>query len=132
MRIRREYDREYYRTHKAEKIEYAREYNKTHKEKCRIYEKRYGHRIKAKVFAHYCNGELSCAYCGIKDIEVLTIDHINNNGREHRRTLNLHGGVKFYKWLMANRYPPEYQVLCYNCNIKKFRVGQPEAHNISP
>lgn len=57
-----------------------------------------------------------CACCGVKDIRLLTIDHINGGGNKHRRML---GHSKIYRWLKQNRYPDGYQVLCWNCNLGK-------------
>jgi len=67
-----------------------------------------------------------CAYCGEDFIEFLTIDHINNNGSEHRRSIsNNHnnGGIVVYRWLKKNLYPEGFQTLCYNCNCAKSRIG---------
>src|SRR5437773_4619152 len=41
-----------------------------------------------KVFAHYGpNGEMRCSWegCGIRDIDMLSIDHIEGNGGNHRK-----------------------------------------------
>ena len=63
-----------------------------------------------------------CACCGEDEFLCLTIDHINNDGAERRR--NEHGrGPKFYRWLIANEYPSDFQVLCWNCNIAKYKNG---------
>lgn len=66
-----------------------------------------------------------CVYCG-ETLEVfLTIDHINNDGNKHRRTIGTSKtGVNIYAWLRKNNYPPEFQVLCVNCNHAKGRVGE--------
>lgn len=73
-------------------------------------------RINAKqaVFAHY--GE-QCACCSIADQTVLTIDHINGNGCQHRKELGNKSGFKFYLWLRSHQFPTGYQTLCYNCNL---------------
>jgi hypothetical protein len=63
------------------------------------------------------NGEGTCRWCGQGDQDVLTIDHIDNNGKEHRRTVR--GGASICRWIVANDYPPGFQVLCFNCNVKK-------------
>jgi hypothetical protein len=68
--------------------------------------------LKMEVFAHY---GCQCANCGIDKIEFLTIDHINNNGAEHRKQI----GTQIYPWLKKNKYPADFQVLCYNCNYLK-------------
>ena len=67
----------------------------------------------------YSNGVVQCAQCRIHDIDVLTIDHIHNNGAVERRTLKKYGGIDFYRHLRKNGYPDGYQVLCMNCNLKK-------------
>ncbi len=61
-----------------------------------------------------------CNCCGISDWPFLTIDHINNNGADHRRSLNKLSGVAFYRYLRENDYPTDnYQILCNNCNSAK-------------
>lgn len=74
---------------------------------------------KVKVFEHY--GSI-CCICGEADLDVLTVDHINNDGASHRRILFAHrpiDGHTFYQWLITNNFPNEFQVLCRNCNWKK-------------
>lgn len=57
-----------------------------------------------------------CACCGEENIGFLTIDHVNNDGAEHRREIGNRGGNAFYLWLRKNDYPDGFQVLCWNCN----------------
>lgn len=66
-----------------------------------------------------------CACCAEDEPSVLTIDHIANNGREHRLALGgrKFSGQKFYMWLKKSGFPSGYQVLCWNCNIGKYRNG---------
>jgi len=71
-------------------------------------------RVKLEVFQHY-SPELKCQSCGISDIRVLTIDHINGGGRAHIRG----GGIMLYYWLRRSSYPPGFQVLCMNCQFVK-------------
>lgn len=66
-------------------------------------------------------GGYRCSWCGIDEPMVLCIDHVENNGREHRRQIGSLGGHKLYKWLRDNDYPPGFQVLCMNCNHGKYR-----------
>jgi hypothetical protein len=69
------------------------------------------------VLAHYNN---CCACCGEATKEFLTIDHINNDGADHRREV----GRKICAWLIRNNFPPGFQVLCANCNHAKAYYGQ--------
>lgn len=74
--------------------------------------------LRDKVFSHYGK---TCACCGELNPLFLSIDHINNDGAEMRM---VHGvGVRLYRWLIKNGFPPGFQVLCLNCNIGKARNG---------
>jgi hypothetical protein len=83
-------------------------------------------RLKKAVFEHY--GGFVCAGCGFDDQRCLSIDHIKNDGAEHRRSLQkqfgqtqLFAGRAFYSWLKRSGFPEGFQVLCMNCQwIKKF------------
>lgn len=73
---------------------------------------------KLKIMDHYGG---KCLCCGEAGLTFLTIDHIDENGAEHRRQMpGLHGDL-FYRWLEKNNFPDGYQTLCYNCNIGKHR-----------
>lgn len=78
------------------------------------------HRNKIKVLKLY---GLKCAYCGEDRYELLTVDHINNDGAKHRKTkeykrLNV-GGM--YGYLAKSEFRPDlYQILCHNCNSAKY------------
>lgn len=75
-------------------------------------------RVRDRVLSHYGH---ACACCG--SVKRLTIDHINGEGQAHRleifgRSRGI-GSTKFYRWLIANGFPPGYQVLCLPCNNSK-------------
>ncbi len=94
---------------------------------CEIHlaQRRAEHRaLKVEVMEAY-GGRCTC--CDEREIEFLTIDHMNNDGAAHRRALARDwksrsakgGGVHFYRWLKKHGFPSGYQVLCSNCNISK-------------
>lgn len=63
----------------------------------------------------YTNGKMECCLCGEDDIDVLSFDHIYNNGNIHRKEIkNCH----IARWLIRNNFPEGYRVLCRNCNWK--------------
>lgn len=60
----------------------------------------------------------ACRGCGERDLDVLLMDHVQNDGHLHRRQVK---ASALYRWLRDNNYPEGFQVLCRNCNIVKAR-----------
>lgn len=73
---------------------------------------------KLKHEAIMAYGGYRCACCGETEPKFMSIDHIENNGAQHRREV---WGVS--RWLKVNGYPKGFQVLCMNCNFGKFMNG---------
>ncbi len=73
-------------------------------------------KLKKEVLLHYAGGVPRCARCEEKNVAFLCMDHVNNDGRAHRRQEKVN---KFYEWAKRNGYPPFFQVLCHNCNTRK-------------
>ena len=91
--------------------------------KLREYQKELRKINKEKVIKHYSNNTMKCCHCGNSDLRVLSIDHINGNGYEHRK--KVHSGSPFYQWIIQNDYPKGFQVLCMNCQfIKRYENGE--------
>jgi hypothetical protein len=84
--------------------------------------KQRGNELRMKVLKHYSNSEEpSCACCGEKTYEFLAIDHMNNDGAQHRKKIGTH--IHLYRWLINNNLPEGYQILCHNCNFSKGQHG---------
>ncbi len=134
VRDRKVYAQKYYQEHKEEydarKKRYRREgryedhtkeyslrYRKEHKE----FLQQQREQARVEVLSYYsAAGYPTCACCGIIDVDILTIDHINDDGNKQRKELGWRGsGIPFYNYLKEHDYPPGYQVLCQNCNWKK-------------
>jgi hypothetical protein len=78
-------------------------------------------RLRDEAYEAY-GGRCSC--CGEDILEFLTIDHVKNNGSIHRKEAGYRGiGESFYLDLKRSGYPPDFQVLCINCNFGKRRNG---------
>ena len=56
-----------------------------------------------------------CSCCGETEPRFLTLDHVNNDGAEHRREVG-RNTYQMHRFAKANGYPPSLQVLCFNCN----------------
>lgn len=80
---------------------------------------RAGH-AKLKRAAYEAYGGFACKCCGEVIEKFLTIDHVANDGADHRKQMR---GKHLYRWLRKNGYPQDFQVLCMNCNFGKARNG---------
>lgn len=79
--------------------------------------------MKINALNHYGD---RCQLCGERQIEFLSIDHVDNNGSKHRKELGIKiEGKTFYGWLKKQGYPVGFQVLCHNCNLAKAKRHLP-------
>lgn len=110
---------------RARKPEKYRAQQRNHRQKhlllVREQRKQSGVRLKLRVFEAYGGGK--CVCCSEECMTMLTIDHINNDGSQHRQSLAKYKGasVDMYRWLEREGFPEGFQVLCYNCNLSKHR-----------
>lgn len=64
-----------------------------------------------------------CACCGQTGYEFLNIDHVNNDGAEHRKTVG-EGASAIMNYLRKRGYPQEgFRLLCWNCNCARGIYG---------
>ena len=115
---RREYQKAY-QERNAEKLTayHAEKYART-RETGKKVRKRYYEKWKKVVFDHYGH---QCSCCGEDEPKFLTIDHVNNDGAEHRKTVP--AGSTLFRWLFKNEFPKDFRVLCFNCNSGRFHNG---------
>jgi hypothetical protein len=80
--------------------------------------------IKNEALAHYGkNRKLQCSWesCEIIDVDMLTLDHINDDGAQKRKIKGQEGGGRrLYARLRKAGWPPGYQTLCANHQMKKY------------
>lgn len=103
----------YYQENKERLTEYYRQYRQKHREKISERRKEWNRQAREQCIIAY--GGWKCACCGETIQQFLTIDHINNDGNEHRKEIGNH----LYGWLINNAFPKGFQVLCMNCNFGK-------------
>lgn len=88
--------------------------------------------IKLEVLSHYSpNGVLGCSWetCKVCDIDMLTLDHVNNDGAALRKVHGA-GGATYY-YVKQHGYPEGYQTLCWNHQWKKEILHRHRKSNIS-
>lgn len=111
-------NQKYYRAHKQKAKDATYTWRKNNPNKQRQIRYRANQKLKVAALGAYSQtAQPSCSRCGIDDLDVLCLDHINDNGKEDRKITGM--GSNFYNWLKQHNYPEGYQVLCRNCNYKK-------------
>jgi len=70
-------------------------------------------RRREKAFQKY---GVACKCCGENRPGLLTMDHIDNNGAEHRKIYNIRS---IYQWLIKSNFPDGFQTMCFNCNCAR-------------
>lgn len=85
-------------------------------ERFRTYQRQWRNAQKLETMQKY--GGAICACCGEVEFGFLTMDHINNDGAQHRKMISESEfkGMRIYPWLKKHGFPPGFQVLCFNCN----------------
>ncbi len=79
-------------------------------------------RIKLEILSHYGpNGKLQCSWpdCEIIDPDMLSLDHIENDGASRRRDKKTKGGYHEYREIIREGFPEGFQTLCHNHQWKK-------------
>jgi len=103
--------------------DYLKNYYQNHKDYFKNYMKKVHEKERLKVFRHYGK---KCELCSQRKEEVLTIDHINGGGVNHRKKV----GGNIYYWLIKNKFPKGFRTLCYNCNCSMVKLNKGRFKNI--
>jgi hypothetical protein len=77
---------------------------------------------KMRVLTHYGpSGILRCSWpdCQVTDIDMLTLDHVKDDGAKQRKARGYGTGSRMYRVLERDGYPPGFQTLCCNHQLKK-------------
>lgn len=88
---------------------------KTNRKRFNEVQRRHKQKLRAEV-VNKLGGK--CKHCGIDNIDVLDIDHVNDDGNIHRK--NGISGRSLCQLIKREGFPKhKYQVLCRNCNWLK-------------
>lgn len=75
--------------------------------------------LKIKIKAFERLGGVQCVFCGCKELMFLTVDHVDNNGNDHRKQAGT--SAKLYRWIIsatdAKLRKWNMRILCSNCNL---------------
>lgn len=111
--------RERYQKNKERHREVQKKWNARNAEKLKQYQREWHQKRRL-----YCIEQLGgkCACCGESNPAFLAIDHVNNDGHVHRKSVKSH--YMIFGFLIRNNFPPGFQVLCHNCNMAKAFLGK--------
>lgn len=100
--------------------EATKRWKESHPEQVQKHKRDHRQKLRQQILNAYGG---RCACCGESTPEFLAIDHVYNDGAQHRRVVG--GGSTLYAWLKANNFPQDrFQLLCHNCNMAKGLYGQ--------
>jgi len=129
--------KEYYQENRGKLLQYRSSYYQTHKEDYRLLCANCNHKeylrqrslgnsyhavrsrerrklLRAKFFALIGD---SCSQCDCMELDVLTVNHTQTNGAEHRRHISRGvGGTAFYYEILKTRNIAGLNCLCFSCN----------------
>lgn len=100
---------------RAEKYRTDPEYRAKHSNRVR----RYRLSLRAEVYSHY---SARCVCCGEDELPFLSIEHVNGDGAEHRKA-NHNDGLAILRDIRRRGFPPEFEILCHNCNHGRWLNG---------
>jgi len=113
---------EYRKTHQDQHRKANRAYGQRHmKVICERSARRY-RKCRQEIITHY---GAHCVWCGETNPIFLTIDHVNDDGAQKQEVEGT--GTTFFKYIKDHGFPPDYQILCYNCNCAKEFSGLTKA-----
>lgn len=111
----KEYHRNYRQTHKDKWSEYSKKSYPKYKDNKREYQRELTSRYKHRFLEMYGN---ACSCCGETIFDFLTIEHKQGQQKITRRT-----GLVAYRDAVQEYRPDLYEVLCWNCNCAKGKLG---------
>lgn len=83
-------------------------------------QQRYRAKMRQCVFDYY-GGQCFC--CGEPNFDFLTVDHLHNDGAAHRTQIRYTCSMTLYRWIIANSFPDNIAIACWNCNISRYLYG---------
>lgn len=118
-----DYRKNYNKTHPKQRLKTQATFRENHRDEINQWYSDEFKKLKNIILDHYGH---KCACCPETIYEFLTVDHINNDGAKHRKSLGNIGksGRLFYKWIIDNNFPKDLQIMCWNCNWAKWRYGK--------
>jgi len=127
-------DRYYYlqsrqtKEYKEGAVKRSRQWQEDNPEQLKQYMDNYRNNLKLETLTFYSSENAPCCnLCGNSNINVLALDHINNEGNKDTKT-----GIPLYNYALSIKNKSQFQTLCYNCNWKKHIENLKNKNNKGP
>ena len=104
------YQRNRRRKNRKAFLEYSRKYYQKNREHKLQQKKEYLKKIREAVIKGYGG---KCACCEESHYEFLALDHKDGGGTKERKIIKT---ATLYRKVLRENFPPEYRILCHNCN----------------
>lgn len=116
-----QYGRNHHKNNLDRYAERRKVYYEANRERIRLYYATKHRSRKVRVLLAYGG---VCVCCEERNLGLLTLDHKNDDGAEHRKSLG-HGKTssRIYVWAEENGFPDLLQVMCWNCNSGRYHNG---------
>lgn len=118
------YEREYMRQRRASGLcrcgKFLALTSKSRCQGCLDSDRRIQAEMRDKVLTAYGR---KCACCGESEVRFLAVDHIEGKGNQHRLSVGGNKKSPILRWLIKHNFPPEFQLLCHNCNMATYIYG---------
>jgi hypothetical protein len=96
----------------------SKKYREKYREQIRLQFEKRNRQLRIDVVNKMGN---QCVYCGVSDVRVLQIDHINGGGRNEQKKYSTQGIYRRILQMSIDECKIHYQILCANCNwIKRY------------
>jgi hypothetical protein len=112
--------RRYYIKHREREIEMASKWDRANPAVRNATRKEYRAKLKSQVHSKLGN---KCAKCPENDPVVLQIDHVFNDGKQDDIKFQNRSAPAYLKNVLSDTQG-RYQLLCANCNLKKYYIGR--------
>ncbi len=116
-----DYCRNYYALDPSKSSLKMKKWYEKNRVKANLRNRKWASILKSEVLTHYGkNGTLMCCWkdCEVSDIDMLTIDHVNNDGAHDRKTTGRKTSTLYIR-LRRTGFPSGFQTLCANHQFKK-------------
>ena len=106
----------------SQRSEYQKIWRSENPRDRREYFEGYRKAVKTTVLSHYGKAGIpACCWtgCNVIDLDMLSLDHVENNGNSERERTGILGGYPLYLKLKKEGFPEGFQTLCFNHQMKK-------------